>query len=149
MSKNPSATDMLALVKDAKAFEAQLKKLETAEKAAQLAIDNSKNEVTRLKQEAGRVKTASDEEVARAKSRMDAAKLAEQHNVAVVKAAAEETQKANAQMKRLEKDADKIAQDREILKRDRAVLDADRAAFLDRVAAFNLSVQGIAKAAGL
>lgn len=142
-----NAADALALVKDAKKFEAQLTKLAKLEADAQRAIDNSKAEVARQKGLATAAKKKADEEVARAESRLHAAEMAEKANVAVVKAAQETEQRANAFAKRVTKNEDAVIQDRGILNRDIAAQSEVMEAFEQRVHAFDVACKTVVAAA--
>jgi len=141
-----TAADALAVVKDVKKFEARIEQLAKAEKSAQSAIDRANVKADNILGKAREVEKKAKGLLAEAEARMAEAKNAEKTNADRVLAAQEETQKANAYAKKLQKDEDKISEKRDVLERDAAALKDARAEHKTKVEAFAQSVQNLAEA---
>ena len=136
-----SATDALALVKDAKKFEAKLHELARCERGAEAAIEAANQKANEIIAEADVIKRESEALLAKARACMAAVTRQEESNLMVSAAAQEVTDQANQHEKRLQKGKEKLAHDRALLNADKEVFKDEQFSFMERLTAFDKAVE--------
>lgn len=142
-----TALDALALVKDAKKFEVELKRLAKAQKGAATAVVNARRKASEIIGEAGKTQIRAVKLLADAAAAMTEARDVYDDGTARCLAAKEESQRASAHEGRLTKAKAKLDQDKALLKRERGVQEQRQVTFVKRVKNFEDSVAGLVASA--